>query len=327
MCFRIRSAVPLGPIQRCLGSGFASQEVGLFKDLLSLASMCFSASWIHAYVTGLYVCPGGARNGTCSQGSVSFYPNITTTFSVFNRKASFVASRSNMTILSVSSLDTPTQDPSFDLEAYRAAIGWILDFNSAIIPPPTAVAANFWNGQTQLGNTYWSGELRQMFQSILVFPLRMFNANGIGNIDEDWGRISENLPPEFYSTASIATPHSRIIINTAMFSVFILLQAVLHLFIWAVFAWLWVKRPALPVITSYPLFDFAFKTRYKGRSQAIPKEQPTRLPSGLLRANDADVLSILQGGRHFLRTEDERLGLLTCQSRKQAPGSDTSSRI
>jgi hypothetical protein len=66
----------------------------------------------------------------------------------------------------------------------------------------------------------------------------MFYANGIGNIDEDWGQRGENLPPEFYTTASIAIPHDRIIINTAMFLIFVLLQGAVQLFIWAVLAWL-----------------------------------------------------------------------------------------
>jgi hypothetical protein len=271
------------------------------------------------------VCPEGVRNGTCSQGSASFYPNITTTLSVFNRKASFVASRSNMTILSVTSTDTPIQNPSLDLDAYRAAIAWILDFNSAIIPAPTAIAAHFWNGQTQLTQTYWSAELKQIFQSILVFPLRMFHVNGVGNIDEDWGRISENLPPEFYTTASIAIPHDRIIINTAMFSIFVLLQGSVHLFIWAVLAWLWIKRPALPVITSYPLFNFAFKTKHKGRNCVSAKQEQISLPNGPLRADDKDVVAALQGARHFLRTDDERLSLLSNESRQQPEVTNVSS--
>jgi uncharacterized membrane protein len=78
----------------------------------------------------------------------SFYPNITMILSVLNRKASFVASRLNMSILSVMLTDTPVQNPSLDLNAYQAAIAWILDFNSAIIPAPTAIAAYLMNGQT-----------------------------------------------------------------------------------------------------------------------------------------------------------------------------------
>jgi hypothetical protein len=271
----------------------------------------------HAYIQGLYVCPEGVRNGTCSQGIASFYPNITTTLSVFNRKASFVASRSNMTILSVTSIDSPVQNPSLDLDAYRAAIAWILDFNSAMIPAPTAIAAYFWNGQTQLSQTYWSAELKQIFQSILAFPLRMFHVNGVGNIDEDWGRISENLPPEFYTSASIAIPHDRIIINTAMFSIFVLLQGAVHLFIWTVLAWLWIYRPGFPVITSYPLFNFAFKTKYKGRNHVAAKREEVKLPNGPLEAGDRDVVLALQGTRHFLRTENERLALLSNDSQQQ----------
>ncbi|KAL2852043.1 hypothetical protein BJY01DRAFT_244659 [Aspergillus pseudoustus] len=311
------------------GDAFSEQDCSVFGASTTLLGVrfCLAKSQIvqGSFIAGLYVCPGGARNGTCSQGSASVYPNITTTFSVFNRKASFVASRANMTILSVSSLNTPIQNPSLDLESYRAAIGWILDFNAAIIPPNTAVAANFWNGQTQLGNKYWSGELRQVFQSILAFPLRMFHANGIGNIDEDWGRMSDNLPREFYTNASIAIPHNRIIINTAMFSMFVVLQAVVHIFSWVVFAWLWMKRPSLPAITSYPLFNFAFQTKYKARGHAVAKGKQDYLSNGPVKANDGNVLSALQGGCHFLRADGERLNLLTNMGQQPIPEPDTAS--
>ncbi|KAL3483380.1 hypothetical protein BJX62DRAFT_79925 [Aspergillus germanicus] len=222
-----------------------------------------------------------------------------------------------MTILSVTSTNTPAQNPSIALQTYRAAIAWILDFNSAVIPSPTSVAALFWNGQTQLSQIYWSTELKHTFQSILAFPLRMFHANGVGNVDVDGGQLSDKLPHEFYTNASIAVPHNRIIINTAMFSIFVLLQSVVHLFIWAVLAWLWIYRPGLPVITSYPLFNVAFKTKYKGRNHVAAKREEINLPNGPLRACDRDVVLALQGTRHFLRTDDERLGLLSNDSQQQ----------
>ncbi|KAL3458892.1 hypothetical protein BJX64DRAFT_291799 [Aspergillus heterothallicus] len=313
------------------GDVFSDQDCSAFGGNMTLLGVrfCLARSRIleGTYIAGLYVCPLGVRNGTCVTGGSSIYPNITTTFSVFNRQVSFVASRSNMTILSVGSLSAPVQDVSLDLEAYRDAIAWILDFNAAGIPPHTAVASSFWNGQTQLQQLYWSAELRQMFQSILAFPLRMFQANGIGNIDVDWGRMSLDLPREFYTNASIATAHNRIIINTATFSVFIILQGILHLLIWGVLVWLWVKRPELPAISSYALFNFAFKTKYRGRvTNGHGKEGRIYLPNGLLTANDGDVVYALQGGRDTLRADPESLHLSNNQSGHQTPSTDMSSQ-
>ncbi|KAL4872465.1 hypothetical protein BDV12DRAFT_162248 [Aspergillus spectabilis] len=78
------------------------------------------------------------------------------------------------------------------------------------------------------------------------------------------------------------------------------LQAILNLFIWAVFAWLCITRPPLPEITSYPLFDFAFKARLKRDTAGVNagKDQFYQLvsqgvpPAGVLGASDGDVLSV-----------------------------------
>ncbi|KAL3443429.1 hypothetical protein BJX65DRAFT_311930 [Aspergillus insuetus] len=303
------------------GEVFSDRDCSVFGANATRVGVrfCLAGSRNHqgSYIAGLYVCPEGVRNGTCIQNSAPFYPNITATFSVFNRRASSVSSRSNMTILSVTSTNTPAQNPSIDLQTYRAAIAWILDFNSAIIPGPTSVAALFWNGQTQLSQTYWYPELKHTFQSILAFPLRMFHANGVGNVDVDGGQLSDKLPPEFYTNASIAVPHERIIINMAMFSIFVVLQGSLHLFVWTVLVWLWIKRLALPVISSYPLVNFAFKTKYKGRNHVAAKREEISLPNGPLGAGDRDVVLALQGTRHFLRTDNERLSLLSNDSQQQ----------
>jgi hypothetical protein len=120
-----------------------------------------------------------------------------------------------------------------------------------------------------------------------------------------------HLPEEFYVTASVSVPHNRIVISKTMFSTFLTLQVILHLFIWGVFTWLCIKRPPLPVITSYPLFDFAFKTNCKRYSARLMEGEPyylhpgSTLPTGILEASDGDVLSILENCTYTLRSVDE----------------------
>ncbi|KAL5343520.1 hypothetical protein BJX70DRAFT_394076 [Aspergillus crustosus] len=275
-----------------------------------------------SFAAGLYICPGGVWNDTCELGSASFYPNLTSTFSVFSRKTTSIVARSNMSIVSVTSSGPPTLNPSLDLENFRAAIDWILDFNASNIPSPTSIAQQFFSGRDQLQSAYWSPILIQTFHSILAFPFWFFNPNNFGNIEGYGTGITPNLPPEFYITASVAVPHTKIIISTAMFTTFLTLQVILHLFIWALFAWLCITYPRLPVITSYPLFNFAFKARLKLDITSPGRDQFSQVlgkgiePSKIIRASDGDVLSILEYCTHTLRSTNKDLPLTGNQSQQ-----------
>ncbi|KAL3440759.1 hypothetical protein BJX65DRAFT_314491 [Aspergillus insuetus] len=229
-----------------------------------------------SFSAGLYVCPFGGEDDTCHLGNAPFYPNLTTTFSIFSRKSTFVAARSNMSILSVTSVGPPTQDPTLDLDDFRFALDWILDYNASNLPSPTSIAEQFFVSQKQLTSNYWSPILVQTFYSIIAFPFWCFNANNYGNMEDSGTGITPHLPEDFYVTASVSVPHSRIVISKTMFSI-LTLQVILHLFIWGVFAWLCIKRPPLPAISSYPLFDFSFKVDCKRYS--------ARLMEGLWKAN------------------------------------------
>ncbi|KAL4789329.1 hypothetical protein BDV19DRAFT_395148 [Aspergillus venezuelensis] len=301
------------------GHSFSGNDCTLFGANTTYVGINFCVAASNtlegSFAAGVYVCPEGVYEGECSLGNSTFYPNLTTTFTVFNRKTTFIASRSNMSILSVTHSSEYAQDPTLNIETFRTALSWLLDFNASSIPAPTSIAQQFWSGQGQMENTYWSPELKQTFHSLLAFPLWAFNANSIGNPDAQVLReINPNLPPEFYTTATVASPYYRIMINNVMFSVFIGLQGVLHLFIWAVLAWLCVKSPALPVITSFPLFDFAFKTRYTRRAsvQAIEDQKYQIVPQSLLEpkileAGNGEVISSLKQCTHFVRRSDSVL--------------------
>ncbi|KAL4994396.1 hypothetical protein BDV10DRAFT_189064 [Aspergillus recurvatus] len=297
------------------GHSFSEDECTVFGGNNTVVGISFcvadSQTVNGSFAAGVYVCPSGAYNGTCMLGSAPFYPNLTTTFSVFTRETTFVAARSNMSIVSVTSSSPPKQTPSLDIASFRAALTWILDFNSSGIPPATSIAQQFYSSQEQLKSRYWSPDLKQTFHSLLAFPFWFFNANNLGNVENHGQGISDHLPPEFYTNASLATSHSRIIISPAAFFAFIVLQSILHLFIWSVFVWLCFKRPSLPAITSYPLWNFASKAIVKRRDPFSGKgSQAYRLgfpvpPPGILGAKDGDVLSSLEHCTHFLHTGDK----------------------
>ncbi|PMD53218.1 uncharacterized protein K444DRAFT_703764, partial [Hyaloscypha bicolor E] len=118
---------------------------------------------------GIYVCTNGTNGGECIDSGSS--PNLTTTFSVFSRKASIVTSRLNYTIRSVLDVGEPTINGNLDLPSYRLAMGWLLDFNASGIPAPSSIAGVFWTSTDQLSSSYWSNELYNVLQSLLAFPI------------------------------------------------------------------------------------------------------------------------------------------------------------
>ncbi|KAI1967016.1 hypothetical protein LOZ58_000509 [Ophidiomyces ophidiicola] len=246
----------------------------------------------------LYVCPRGIQDGQCNGTNL---PNLKTTFTIYSCTANIAASRSNYSIVSVSELRDPILTTGIDLIGLKAALSWLLDFNMAAIPPSSSIAGHFWSGQQQLSNQYWSRELYQTFQSILTFPLWKFNPNNFGNVELSAQEITPSLPLEFYTKAAIATPYTRIKLNISMFIAFLVLESVVLSFIWAVFLWLLISRQNLPEITSYPLFDFAFKTKYTVPPRASSLQDVNKPPKHLLRTNDGKILSVLNGLEFFLR--------------------------
>ncbi|EAS30478.3 uncharacterized protein CIMG_05957 [Coccidioides immitis RS] len=249
---------------------------------------------------GLYVCPNGTQAGKCE--GTGIFPNLTTTFSVYSRKANVVASRSNYSVVAISEIGEPTKNTDIDLVGFKEAITWLLDYKAAQIPATSSIAEHFWSGQDQLSNKYWSRELYQTFQSILAFPLWKFNPNNFGNVELSAQEITTSLPPEFHTKAAIATPYTRIVLNKSMFILFLLLHILVLTFVWAMLLWLVITRPDLPKISSYPLFDFAFKTRYTMPSDPPPRHQKSENPpKHIVRIGDKEILSDLSQLEVFLR--------------------------
>ncbi|KAI1868845.1 hypothetical protein JX265_006824 [Neoarthrinium moseri] len=239
---------------------------------------------------GLFICPDGMANGTCEVDSAVSVPNITTSMMAFSRHASVLAGLANFSIVSTNSLSEPTQLVDLDLPSYKLALTWLLNYTASNIPPPSAIIQSFWTSQTQLATPSTQGLLMQSFQSILAFPYWLFNGNNYGNLDLRLREVIDSLPPDFYTRACVVAPYRKIQFKYGMFIIFIVLQGTALVFVWATLAWVWVAAGAkggtnLAKTTSFPLFDVAFKSDYKGYHGN---------PRDLLWADSSDVLSLTQ---------------------------------
>lgn len=237
---------------------------------------------------GLYVCPDGIKEGTCISNS-GHYPNLTTTFSVYSRTASVIASRSNYSIISVSDLTLATRISDTNITALRQAMGWLLDYNSAGIPATSSIAQLFWSSPIQVDNDLWSMESYQVFKSILAFPFWHFNPNNYGNSGLKTNEVVSNLPEEFYTTAAIVSSNVRIEVNKGMFVAFVVLEGSVLVFVWLVLLTTWGVAKRLPYISSYPVLDFSFKTQFeywdsRGDGEDVRRSPPNNSSDSTVRS-------------------------------------------
>ncbi|KAF2267579.1 hypothetical protein CC78DRAFT_591957 [Lojkania enalia] len=271
--------------------GFTDENCSTYGAEGFLIGMKVCVSNSNAYpgsiTAGLYICPNGTANDACSPRSP--LPNITTTMSIYSLKSSLVAARSNFSIIAITDTTPPIQNPDLDIQTYRQALDWILDFNASAIPAPSSIVEHFWNAQTLISSPYWSAELTRTFQSILTFPLWHFQSNNYGNIDLVDQEMITTLPPEFYRKLSLTRPFIKIIIDRPMFIAFLVLEGVALLFTWAVLIWLWITRPEIPPLSSYPIVDFAFKAKEKGYTEGFGRS------GNLVRAGDGEVRRAVKG--------------------------------
>lgn len=151
-------------------------------------------------------------------------PNLTTTFTIYSRRSNVVAARSNFSILSVDELTVAVPEPSLDMTTYRLALRWLLNFTAAGIPPPSSIAEYFWSAPLQLTSQYWSPGPRKALQSIVAYPMFFFNVNNVGNIALLETATASDLPDEYHTHASVASPFTKIVVNHDMFILFIVLE-------------------------------------------------------------------------------------------------------
>ncbi|KIW23718.1 hypothetical protein, variant [Cladophialophora immunda] len=254
---------------------------------------------------GVFVCTEGKHGDECWTNTKP--AEVTTTFSVYRRHALIVAARSNFSILSVDNVDVPVQVTNLDIEGLKEAYTWMFNFSAAGIPAPSSIAQYFWTVQDQLENAYWSIEPYQIFQSILAFPLWQFNPNNFGNVQLDAQNIVAGLPEDFYTTASIGDPYDKIVVDRPMFILFCTLQSIVLGLAWTVLIWAWMTNPDLPEISSYPLVDFAMKTRLVDASLPATNSHAGRdMDDGLAAAaGDKLIRKYLQNIRVVIRSKLE----------------------
>lgn len=194
-------------------------------------------------------------------------PNMTSSLAFYKRQATVTVVRANYSITEVSDLTDAIPVNGTDVIAYRSALGWLLNFTAAGIPPPSSIVASFWGADDQLnGGPATYGLLLQEFQSILAFPLWLFNANNFGNIELKKRTTSSappetGLPAEFFTSASIVGPYLKLKFDPVMVVLFAILQGMTILFAWTVLFRLWFVADIgkLPELSSYPYFDAMFK--------------------------------------------------------------------
>ncbi|KAK2600218.1 hypothetical protein QQS21_005014 [Conoideocrella luteorostrata] len=215
-----------------------------------------------ALMAGIFVCPKGIAGGACSRGKPS--PNMTTEVSFYSLQTSFVSSRLNYTIVSIddSTVATPIHD--LDLPAYRDALRWLLNYTDANLPPPSSIAESFWSSQKLLTDPSTWGILTQNFQSILVFPFWLFNANNWGNTQVEENATISTLPSEFYTEASLVEPYVKLRVDPSMFAIFLAAQIAALVFVSGVVVWAWLRKGPLRKSSSFPMFDIVFRAEVQG---------------------------------------------------------------
>jgi hypothetical protein len=236
---------------------------------------------------GIFVCKKGIADPACKSNEPA--PNITTTVTFHRRQATVFASYLNLTITDVTDM-TPTKPaPIEDLEAYLSVLDWILDYNKANVPAPSSIVQSFWSGYEQL-DAGFDAVLLPTFHGLLAFPVFFFNANHYGNANLQTETISPDLPPEFYTTASIVAPYVKLKFDHVFLGLFIALQGIALIFLWVVVVWGFAVSRHLPDISSFPGFDVMFKTQ-PWNLRALEEE------GDLWEKGDSEILRLMRDVR------------------------------
>lgn len=191
-------------------------------------------------------------------------------------------------------LKTPVQILDLDLQAYRESLRWLLNYTAADLPPPSSIAQSFWSSQKQLGDPSTWGIAAQNFQSILVFPFWLFNANNWGNTQLKENQTVPTLPAEFYTQASLVEPYTKLKVDRTMFALFLAFQALAMGYVWGVLAWVWTRSRAPAKTSSFPLFDLGFRAQVLDEVGSIDVHQ----------AGNSEIVKAIKDVRVFGRDVD-----------------------
>jgi len=116
----------------------------------------------------------------------------------------------------------------------------------------------------------------------------MFNANNWGNSGVNGDKLSTFVPPEFYKTASIVKPYVKLKFDLTILLLFVVFQGLVLLFLWVLWAWAALTARKMPVVSSFPLYDFLFKPGFV-IAEASREE--------IWNAGGAQVLDIIGGAK------------------------------
>lgn len=164
------------------------------RFVLNVSYNTIEVSWLMV-APGIIACKFGLDGERCVTDTPA--PNITMTARFFQRQATVTAARSNFSITNVDTMTKPVPVINIDLPAYRAALGWLLDFRAANIPAPSSIAEIFWTDSNALRDPSYHAVLTQNFQGILAFPFWLFNANNYGNPALQAETVISTLPQSF----------------------------------------------------------------------------------------------------------------------------------
>jgi len=238
-------------------------------------------------LTALFVCTEGVLDGKCITSTPA--PNLTTTVVFHRRKTNLLVSKKNYTISDTELLGQFDPAPISELQAYKDVLKWLLDYAGANIPAPSSIIENFWTASEQLQTPVTDNFYLQHLRSILVFPVWLFNANNYGNQDLTVMEIGKDLPPEFYTNASLVRPYLKLRFDSTILGIFVGCQAIVLVFSAAVLIWAFCRAKALPYVSSFPVFDSYFKPEVKVRE---PMDH-----GSVWHAGDKEVVALMKDAR------------------------------
>jgi hypothetical protein len=156
-------------------------------------------------------------------------------------------------------------------EPVHAAVNWLLNYTAAGLPIASSPVYLFWNrdglGDLEYG---WSVEASKTLKSLLAFVFWQFSGNNWGNpaivnAPEGPDGVLAILPPEFHTVASTANPLTRFTISRTMFVLYIVFQIIPIISCWIMLLWRLAVGLPSPHISSFPLLDLIFKSRFAGK--------------------------------------------------------------
>lgn len=231
------------------------------------AKLCLlpSPTLLHA---GLFLCNGTLPH-PCPLHTALPLPNITTSFTLSRLTTTLLASRSNLTILSLSDLSVPTPLPFSPsaLAAYRAALVYLLDYSAAGIPPPSSILEVFWSARRSLPDPFLDGIVLQQLRGVLAFPVWLFNANNYGNTALEGGVVNPGLPEEFYTRGEVVRGVVKLGVERGfLVGGFMVVEGVVLVALWLGLGWLfWPgKRRGGGRTTEFPVVDLLLGAEVRG---------------------------------------------------------------